>query len=49
MLEVSQRLLHEGSARIDSDVDSALVALRQSFTIECQYGNDADGRMYPWS
>ncbi|KAL1527359.1 hypothetical protein AB1Y20_016029 [Prymnesium parvum] len=40
VLEVSTRLLHEGTARIGYDVDSALVALRQSFALECQYSKD---------
>ena len=44
VLEVSTRLLHEGVLRIDEDVDSALVALRQSFALECSYtAQDDDG------
>ena len=44
ILEVSSRLLHEGTARIEEDVEGALVALQQSFTLECQYGiSDTDG------
>ena len=47
VLEVSTRLLHEGSSRIDADIDSALVGLRQSFTIECQYSesDESGGRL----
>ena len=43
VLEVSSKLLHEGMARIEVDLDSALVGLRHSFELECQYSNDEDG------
>lgn len=47
LLEVSSRLLQEGSARISGDVDSALLALRQSFALECEYlrAQDDGGRL----
>ena len=44
LLEVAQRLLHEGLSRIDKDVESAIVALRQSFALEREYGDDG-GRL----
>ena len=42
VLEVAERLQVEGLARLDNDAASALVALRESFALQRQYGDDAD-------
>ena len=40
--EVSGRLLEEGRSRLDSAPESALVALRQAFSLEQQFGVDGE-------
>jgi hypothetical protein len=42
VLEVATRLQTEGLARLDEDPDSALVALRQAFLLERQFGIDGE-------
>ena len=43
VLEVASRLLSEGLSRLDEGPEAALVALRQSFALERQFGDDANG------
>ena len=43
MLQVASRLLSEGLARLETGPDAALVALRQSFQLERQFGGTEDG------
>ena len=40
--EVAGRLLEEGRSRLDSAPESALVALRQAFSLEQQFGVDGE-------
>ena len=42
VLEVAARLLVEGLKKLDENYESALVALRQSFALERQFGDDAE-------
>ena len=42
VLEVATRLQTEGLARLDIDIDGSLVALRQAFGLERQYGDDGE-------
>lgn len=42
VLEVATRLQTEGLARLDIDADGALVALRQAFSLERQFGDDGE-------
>ena len=42
VLEVATRLQAEGLARVDIDAEGALVALRQAFALERQFGNDGE-------
>ena len=43
VLQVASRLLSEGLARLETGPDAALVALRQSFQLERQFGGTEDG------
>ena len=40
--EVAGRLLEEGRSRLDTAPESALVALRQAFSLEQQFGVDGE-------
>ena len=42
VLEVAARLLVEGLKKLDDNYESALVALRQSYALERQFGDDAE-------